>query len=89
MVEIYKNVAAYNNGTTTTAGIYTVADAYAPCWFGITYVDCGGALDYPIEHPDNEDTLPSWVTSTTDLWDEPRNEWSKLDIADGAITCSS
>lgn len=81
----YDNVRLCNNKSPEDRDpdvLYLGGDSrYPPCFFGVAYVENGGALDIPIATGGitNEDTIPEWVMEATDMWNEPREKFCEIE----------
>jgi hypothetical protein len=60
---------------------------YPPCFFSITYVKMGGALDFPMTPQGRSNDPDDWVDETKDLWNEPREKFCSIEAHKDFVAC--
>jgi hypothetical protein len=87
--DMLANIKSCNNQQLSDADrdtIYIGDNRYPDCYFTIGYA-VGGSLAVPILTPQNEASLPDWVTSTDDVWNGAQSDWCKLDANKDNVAC--
>ncbi|KAF4998528.1 hypothetical protein FDECE_11769 [Fusarium decemcellulare] len=89
LAEMLGNVKACNNRQISDddrTTIYIGGNRYPDCYFTLAFVSSGG-FDYPISAISNPEGIPSWVTSGDDIWNDPREDFCKLEANSGLAIC--